>query len=287
MVFYADVYFLINFTVDTLALYFAVSASKIASSVKRIIALAAMGALVALVSVLFFGGLLGELLLAAVYFPAVAIFISEKLTLYRRVKVTALFAIFEFLCGGAVSFGYGFLDRHFYLSGELSEAEEPNRRLLILAVLILLSIGIFKLVLLFFRNSATQKFFVVKITLLGKSVTADALVDTGNLLRDSSGMPVILIKSTLAKKIHESFPLSDKELTNLPPELMPRISLLPLRSVGGRGILVGIRVDEVEIISEKGTPRGVIRAIIAGDKEGGTYDGFEALMPAGALDDIK
>ncbi len=287
MVFYADVYFLINFTVDTLALYFAVSVSKIKSSVKRIILLAAVGALLALLSVLYFGGLFGEMILACIYFPIVGVFISGNLTLYRRVKVTALFAIFEFLTGGVVSFGYEFLDRHFYWQEDFSSPEAPDRRLLLLAVMILLSMGVFKLLVLFFSHSVTERHVNLSLSLLGKDVSTEAFVDTGNLLRDTNGKSVILIKRELAKKLHREFPLSDTELTELAPELVSRISLIPVKGVGARGILVALRIDSIKIISDDGKERGEISAVVAADKEGGTYDGFSALMPAAALDDIK
>ena len=52
MVFYIDAYFLINFTVDFLALYFAVRLSKVKTTFFRLFSLCTLGAVIAVFEVL-------------------------------------------------------------------------------------------------------------------------------------------------------------------------------------------------------------------------------------------
>ncbi len=289
LIFYADVYFLINFTVDTIALYFAAAISKIPTSVRRILLLSVLGAALATVSVIFADGAAGELLLSFIYFFAVAFFAAADISFYRRVKVTVIFAVFEFLIGGFVAFGYGILDRCLYTTLKNTDADAPNRNLLLLCVMVLLSIGVFKLLILFFSNTATQRCVRLEIQMLGKITVCEALIDTGNLLKEPNGMkPVILIKPDIAAKIHKAFPKNCEDLKNIDECFLNRISLIPISTVGGRGVLVGVAADKIDVIfNNKNKIKHTISAIIASDKEGGTYDGSGALLPASALDGIK
>ncbi len=287
LIFYIDVYFLINFTVDILSLSFASSLSKVRTSLIRIILLSLAGSGLAVLNALSFKGLAFEIGLSLLYFVLIFIFATKNVSFYRRTKLTAVFIVLEALMGGLVSFGYAFLDRHFS-SSLFSESDElPNRRLLSLALLILLASGVFRLLVLFFTHTATQKSVTVKIFLLGKETVLEALVDTGNLLTDPvSERPVMLLKSALARKIYDKFPSSTAEMGRVDKEILKRISIIPAYSVGGKGLLIGIRTDEVKICDGSGHSEQAIDVIIAIDKEEGTYGGFGALIPAAALDGV-
>lgn len=289
MVFYADVYFLINFTVDTLAIFFAVSVCKISTSVRRILFLAAIGAALALVNVIYGKGFAQEILLSLFYFFLIAVFAAKRISVYRRIKLAFIFVILEFLLGGLVEFAYGFLDRYFYTrSSDMKSVAEPNRRLILLALTVLLSIALLKLLMLFFSHSESARVVTVEISLLGRTKLFDALVDTGNFLTDvSSKKPVILLKANAARSLNRAFPLDSSALANPDCGFLSRISLIPTSSLGGRKIIVGVRPDKIRIISKRnGSAEHVIDAVVAADNEGGTYDGYEALMPAAAIDDV-
>ncbi len=288
MVFYADVYFLINFTVDTLALFFAVSLSRIPSSLRRILSLSAIGAVLALVNVLYGSGPVFELLLSLLYFSLTAILAARGISIYRRIKLTFIFAILQLLIGGLVEFAYGFLSRYFDSRPSYGEGiAEPNRRLIILALTVLLSIALFKLVILFFSHTASARTVTLEISLFGMIESVEALVDTGNFLTDMSKKPVILIKACVAKRLDRAFPTDPSELTDAERRFLSRISLIPASSLGGRKIIVGVRPDGIKILGGGGdSAKHIIDAVIAADNEGGTYDGYEALMPAAAIDDV-
>ncbi len=287
LIFYIDVYFLINFTVDILSLSFASSLSKVTSSLVRIMLLSLVGSGLALANALIFGGLLSEIGLSLLYFLLIFVFAAKNASFYRRMKLTAVFIVLEALMGGLVSFGYSFLDRHLG-NGLFSESDDlPNRRLLSLALLILLASGVFRLLVLFFTHTATQKNVTVKISLLGKETAVEALVDTGNLLTEPvSERPVMLLKLSYARKIYDKFPGDTSEIGNVDKAILKRIAVIPAYSIGGKGLLVGIRADGVKISDASGGSEQAIDVIIAADKEGGTYGGFGALIPAAVLDGV-
>jgi hypothetical protein len=111
------------------------------------------------------------------------------------------------------------------------------------------------------------------------SFTFDAMTDTGNLLLDPmSGKPVIILqkKEFLSILPDALIPIFEKgdpsELSNLPPELLTAVRLIPSHSVGGDKLLFSylpkrITLDGIEVT-----------AIIAmGDSN--SYGGYSALVP--------
>ena len=109
--FYIDVYFLINFTTDILALYFAASLNKIKSTVLRLILAGCFGSAIACVIVLFD---LSGALFVAVFLSGIVITVEifcPLETKIRKFKMLFAFLLFETLIGGAVSFIYGLLDK--------------------------------------------------------------------------------------------------------------------------------------------------------------------------------
>ncbi len=289
MIFYVDVYFLINFTVDMLALYFAASLSKVKGSVVRLCLISGLGAFLSVAGVLFGGYFATEVLLGGIYFASSLTFAARGTGFYRRMKTSVLLFVFQILIGGIVTFGYGLLDKYLYMFIYDRVSDEPNRRLLILSVLILLSIGVFKLLLALFSHTQSERQVEVQITLFEGCIEACGLVDTGNLLKEPSGLlPVILLKKSVASKLSADIPYSVEDVKNLQGRIAKRICLIPVHNIGGGKILVGIRPDTVNISLKNGKrKKNTINAVIAIDTEGGTYGGYEILVPSAALDDVR
>ena len=149
---YIDVYFLVNFTVDLLSLYYASVFSKVPSSIKRII-LASLVASASAVCVVFFGEqkILGVAVSAAGLVFSIIIG-CVKVSFKRHVKFMISFLIFEALFGGGVSFIWGILDEYLY-DAIASESTPPvNRKLLLFALMVLVFLGVFKMIVSFFSN---------------------------------------------------------------------------------------------------------------------------------------
>ena len=281
---YLDVYFLINFTVDILAIYFAVSFSAVPTSRIRLVLGAVMGAVFATIAIFLENPFL-KLISAVVFSLIIALVSVRGAGVARRMKFFFAFLVFETLIGGAVYFGYSLLDKYMYELLKSQEATPENRSLLIVSIVILLSVGVFKLFLSVFTSERRRKNAEIEIIALGKRVRFGAFVDSGNLLRDPiDNRPIMLIKTSLARRL-----LPPNLIFGKPEELSynekRRLRLIPVTSGDEVKILTGIKPDEVRIIKEDGKTEE-IEVILAIDKEGGTYGGYEALIPPAAIEDV-
>ena len=281
---YVDIYFLINFTVDFLALYFAALLSKIPTTVIRLSLGAALGAVTAVANLFVETAWLGYSLLV-LGFIAMIMASTKKVSLYRRFKLAFCFSIAEMLLGGFVYLLYGFFDKHLE-SAIQNIVGGGDRELLILAVLVLVSIGLFKCLVALFSFSSSNRTVEVELRMNGRRVVAEALVDTGNLARDPLDMrAVALIGKAIAGQLlgEECVSLSSPEVLGV--GVKKRIRLIPVTFGKHRRLLMGFRPDAVYVKTNKG--REEIDIVVAIDEEGGRYGDAEILMPSVAIGDVR
>ena len=282
---YIDVYFLINFTVDLLALYFAAIFSKVPTSATRLVLSSIVGALLACGAVLVDEYIWLKLICSAVILLIMAILGTKKIKFIRRIKFMVSFLIFSALVGGGVYFLWGLFDKYLYENVSSVTGGTVNRKLLMLAIIVLLSIGVFKMLVSMFSSNESRTSVALEICFMGKSIRTEAFVDSGNLAIDPMDMrPVLLIKRELAARI---FPSSVVSLSNpdlIEPDIRRRVRLVPISRGGETHILTGVRPDSVCVISgERGEE---ILVTIAIDKEGGSFGGYEALLPSASLNHV-
>ena len=189
------------------------------------------------------------------------------------------------LFGGVVSFIWSILDRSLgeYFSDVQGTA--ANRKMLFFSIIVLLSIGVFKMLVSFFSNIQSEGSVEVEISFLDKSVRMEAFIDSGNLAIDPMDMtPILLLKRESAKSV---IPENIIELTDpdaLEKNARKRIRLIPISRGGQTHVLMGVKPDSVKVLKDgKGEEISVTLAI---DKEGGSFGGYGALMPSAALDDV-
>ena len=77
-----------------------------------------------------------------------------------------------------------------------------------------------------------------------------------------------------------------EEIDKLDGGYKKRIRLVPVTRSGETHVMTGVRVDEVGVYNSSGKREQIVATIVI-DKEGGTYAGYEALMPYTAIKDIK
>ena len=287
--FYVDVYFLINFTVDTLSLYFASAFSGVVITKKRILFSSILGALFAVWLVLLPDYPIIKIILSFVSLLFITLISTGGVSYSRKVKLAVSFIIFSALFGGAINFLWGVFDT--YISEGFSANvlnDSTNRKLLLISIAILISIGVFKMIVAFFgRNYNGNRILKINIGYFDKEITIDAFVDTGNLATDPMDMsPILFLKKSVL------FDLLPKEMLDLhDPDLLSRrdrkrIRLIPITNGGKTGVFTGFKPDKVTVIGNE--EKHNIRVTVAIDKEGGNYGGYYALMPAAALDnDIR
>ena len=279
---YVDVYFLINFTIDFLALYFAALIAKTPTGIVRLLLGALAGSSVAILNLFIEIEWLGYAALLLGFIIMICIS-TRRVSIYRRFKLAFCFSIIEMLLGGLVYLMYDFLESRLLGGSDVGGGE--NRGLLILAVLVLISIGLFKCLISIFSFSTTGKMVEVEIRMNGRRVVAEALVDTGNLARDPFDMRAVML---VCPEIAEQ--LLGKELcgiyshTEASESISRRIRLIPVTFGKDRRLLTGFRPDAVYVTGKRG--REEIDVVVAIDKEGGKYGDADILMPSVAIRDV-
>lgn len=280
---YIDVYFLINFTVDLLSLHLASLFTKIKISQPGMIISAFFGGVYAVVLIFLEEKTITYLCVSLLFFFSVMYFSTRGCRLVRKIKFLAAFLLMEMLIGGIVYFLYGILERS--ANSRLLSEMESDRNLLILSLVVLLAIGVLKLVLLMFNNNFSEKSAKLKIVMFNKEFFIDALVDSGNFLRDPMDLsPVMLIKAEFSKKILP-FEIPDVDnIESVSDTLKKRIRIIPATSLSDVKILCGLKPDAVFALKNKRYEK--INLIIAFDKAEGSFAGFEALIPHSALNNL-
>lgn len=280
---YIDVFFLINFTVDLLAVFFSCRLLSIRTSVPRLIICGVFGSIAAIIDLFVPHYLLIKLANCVACLLFIGMLAAKKISFIRRIKLLAVFFVCECLLGGMVYYAYEVLNKYF--SDVLSDVngDTENRKALIFSVIILVVIGAFKLVIMLFTGERSIRSAEIEIEVEGNKASAEALVDSGNLVCDPMNMcPVIFIKPSLACKILPRNIIELSGLDNLSEGYRKRIRLIPVSRNGSTHVMTGIRVDRVSVKWEQ--HKEEVDATVAIDKEDGDFGGYEALVPASALE---
>ena len=282
---YIDVYFLINFTVDLLALYFSSRFAKIPVSIPRLIISALIGGSYAVFAVLFISRQQIMYPLSLLLF-LVMIFISSKsVGLYRKIKYAAAFFLFQIIIGGLVYYSYCTLDKVMNTE-KLSNIGGENRKLLILSLIVLLSVGALKLIIAFFGSVKSEKNAFLIIEHEGRKITCEALVDSGNLAKDPfDKTPVMLINRKVAVELFGAVDYLSASVVGTDYERKSRIRVIPICFGKVNKILYGIKPDSVFVTCGKKRER--IFVVLAVDVEEDNYGGYSALIPLSALEGVS
>ena len=119
--------------------------------------------------------------------------------------------------------------------------------------ILLIACGVIIICLFFLRKEAGELYVPVELCHNGRKLSLTALRDTGNCLRDPvTGKPVLIVDATIAEGLTG---LSHLQLRS-PMETMgtlPGLRLIPYKTVGGTGLLLALRLQNVKIGSWQGS----------------------------------
>lgn len=275
---YIDVYFLLNFTVDLLSIYFASKIIKVKIKNINLLLISVIGASYSVIEVLLSKRLIIDLVLFV--FATFLVFVSmgRRISFFRKLKVYVCFMVMMALIGGAVYFFYSLLSRYF----EYQPTSEPqNRKLLVMSVIIIVSFSIIKLVSTIISKTKSEKNVSVAIKFKQRRIECDALVDTGNLLVDPiDSTPVMLITQSLADRIiPEGIP---QDIHSISEGLKRYVRIIPIRRGKENKIYIGFLPDYVEVKAKKKWES--IKLIFVVDKDAIDFGGYNALAPASVLE---
>ena len=280
---YADLLFMINFSMDFLCLYLVAKLLSRRFSLLRGALSASIGGIYAIVSLFLPSHTVFSFatdLFICVLMCAITFFSRKERPSSLVISAISYF-LASVLLGGIMTAIFHMLNRSSPPDTLFSEGEQIPFWLFTVAAaaasLILRFGG------RFLRSRAQIKCAEVEVTLDQKSITLHAICDSGNLLRDAvSGKPVIIsdkkeASELLPKDIPPPTDWNAELLTTLPKSLAARIRMIPTSTANGESLMLAIRPDSLLVKSERRTQR--VDALIGFADVSHAPTGHNALIP--------
>ena len=274
-VLYADVLFVINFSMDFISLWVTSKLLSINRRTWRFALAAALGALAATAMTALSVEGVAEAAVALALSAAMALaafgFGSARRLVGRALTLWGAGA----LIGGAVtalcSLGGG------GLAGTPVGVGRPWGHI---AVGVLLVWAFVRLI----RPRLSRRTATVRLTAGGVSVDAEALVDTGDLACDPiGGDAAMFVSLPLASRLfgeENARSIAEVRPDALPEALHARVRLVPASGIGKTGMCAGIVVDSLTLPPDE-TPRRALVCVADVGKD--HFGGFDALVPPSLL----
>ena len=282
---YGDVLFIINFSMDFLALYLVGRLMHMKLSAPRVIAGATLGAVYGVLSlVLPWGALAGNLLSLGVMLLMCGV--SFELRSWRRFGASLLlFAGVNMLIGGIMTAAFvklGPYRTYISLGGDIHTVwgDLPVWLFAVLAAFsAVLTWSIGKL----FRREKGKRCCLVKLGFDGEDRDLSGLLDSGNLLTEPfSDTPVMFLKEKDADFLPKDILFAMKNGTEaLDAETVKRIRLIPAATVSGEEIVIAAIPRRCYIFIDGEWEAK--KALVALDRTAGDFGGFPLLVPEALL----
>lgn len=254
---YADVLFALNFGINFLLLW---TTGKLAKNPVKLWRMAVGAALGALYAVLMFFPSLGlyYTILAKFLFSMCMVALSYKIERWKNFLVLlALFYMVSFTFGGAALGLFYFTDIGAAFGAVVSNGVlYMNFPWEILLVSSAVAYAVISIGWRLYRRVVNGKNLILKLSLTvdEKSVSVDALLDTGNTLFDPlSGLPVVVAEKAAIAPILPSSLKEDAVVfrEELPENWRKRLRMIPFSSLGKEdGMMVGFKPDEALVDGE-------------------------------------
>lgn len=266
-VIYADMLFIINFSLDYLCLFLTGRILNCGGKVLRLLLGAFIGGIYAFVPYLAepptFASFTFDLGAAGL----ICLVAFGKQDLKRFFVISGTFIVSSALLGGLVTAFYSLGTR--YSDGVYSEVDSLSFGLICLvSAFVALSYG------LICRKKIYTRSAEIRVYAGERKFDARLLADSGNLVTEPfSALPVIVIASSALP-----FPFDSPE-----SEVFPfPIRAIPFRTSSGKSCFFGFRPDRIEVRQMARKPKRV-EAYIGIDTENKTYSGYDGLMPTSLL----
>ena len=254
---YIDLYFLINFSMDLLGLFLAAKLLSYRVHPARCVLASAFGALYACVELLAIpSGIAGFLLDAFACAVMAAVAIKRRGNLRQVGAFAVVYTAVSILLGGAMTALFSLLNK-LELDKILGESEVSDGISVWLFALLAAISGVLSFLGgRIFKKKSARKQGRVRVTYGTRSVTFNALCDSGNLLREPiSSKPCIVADLKLINDIfapHSARLIKEGRISELDTSDAGRIRVIPARTVSGDGLLYALRADSVLVDMGKG-----------------------------------
>lgn len=267
VVIYADLLFLINFSLDYLCLFIAGRIQNRACKALRMLLASAFGGLYSFVPYLI---IMPAALMLVLHILAAALICLIAFGFYdlkRFLLLCGTFAVSGALMGGLITAIYSLTSK--YSDGAYTETDALSFCLIcLLSASIALSYG------LICKKKIHTASAELKIYIGEEKISVRMLCDSGNLVTEPfSSLPVIVIS---AASLPPPYDMPESDLFPLP------IRAIPFATSAGKSCFLGFRPDKIEIIRPARRPKRV-DAFIGIDTEERNYSGYDGLVPTSIL----
>ena len=266
-VIYADLLFIINFSLDFICLFITSRISNCGGNTYRMVIASFFGGIYSFLPYLTY---IPPVIGFPIHITAAAIIclLAFKFQDIKKFCITSLtFIISSALLGGLITAFYGMSGK--YSNGLYGEITATSFAIICVAsALITLLYGIIC------RRKINVRQAQVKINIAGNEFSGRFLADSGNLVTEPfSALPVIIMSSTALPK-----PFDDPESQFFP--IPTRI--IPFSTASGKGCFFGFKPDKAQIVILGKKPKS-IEAYIAVDTTKNTYSGYDGIIPTSLL----
>lgn len=284
-VIYGDVFFLVNFSMDFLALYLVGKLSHAKVGFGRLVLGGVLGGIYATVALFLPSSVEAVLTLLFPFVLSAAVFGVSRVR--SLVKKALLFFAVSFVMGGVMTAVYYYAghllsEKGIYINGEI-ETVYSDLPLWLIGLCAAWAAFIAYIFSHYAKKKASCR--SVEVTLCDKErrVTLSALVDSGHFLEEPIGhLPVIVLSKAKMEALLPPHFLPDffnptSELSCLSDEEKMRLRFVPIVTVGHEGLLRGYTPDSILIENEKK------KVLVVSDETASEFEGFDAILPPSLL----
>ena len=278
---YADVLFIINFSMDFLSLYIVGRLMHLRMRTGRVIFGASLGALYGVLELILDGSAHVKLLVTMGVLCLMCYIAFGRVRLRTYAASVALTFGVGMLIGGIMTSAFlklGNNASYVEIGGTVATVwgDLPIWKFALFALIsALITWGLGKL----FRRKWAIRTCILRVRFDGRDRELTALVDSGNLLEDPvSGTPVIFLKEKAAVGLPRDMLFAMKNgVASLSACDVGSLRVIPTGTVNGSGIMLAAVPERVSLRADGAWESR--RALIAVDFTGGDYGGFDALVP--------
>lgn len=283
---YADLLFLVNFSMDLLCFYLCARLLHRPLPLWRGVLASALGGVYA-VAVLFLtvGKFPAFLLDAAVCVALCAVAMGSRGERLRSLlKLSVLYLLVSSVLGGVMTLLYSQLNR---IPGVTDLVEEDGLSTWIFFGLAMISSLLTALWGRCFRRETGKTRVTVVVEEQGRRAELVGIVDSGNLLRDPiSGRVVIPVETA---QLQEVAPLAllqaarretVGDVADLDEHIARRVRLIPARGATGERLMVGWSPEHIYLIRDGEQEMRAVEALVAPVSLSDKRDGIAALVPS-------
>lgn len=262
MTIYLDIVFLENICMNYIILFATSYIAKINAKQLRIFVAAILGSIYAVLVYTYQDILFSNIVLKILISISMIFFGFNPKTLRQFLKQLILFYLISFVFGGCAFFLLYFIKpQNILIKNGVYVGKYPLKIALLGAVC---GFAITQIAFKMYKTKINRNNIFSAITLFfnDKHKTINALVDTGNMLKDPiSNIPVIVVQKNM---LYGLFPNSlldnledvvdskySKNIFELDSEIASKIRIIPFSSIGRQnGILLGVKIDKIHISTE-------------------------------------